>query len=169
MVDDDAIFREPVTEYLRINGFDVLEAGRIRSFDPAAPVVIVTGADDAEAPRRAHEMGATAVLRKPVDLDELLRGLCWDGSGYPDGLRGEAIPLAARIMAVADVYDALHTERPYKPALEHANAVEILLRETDAGASDPRVVTAFVGVLGRWITARSAPMATERRPRARLH
>ena len=71
----------------------------------------------------------------------------WDGSGYPDGLRVEAIPLGARIMAVVDVYDALHTERPYKPALEHANAVEILLRETDAGAWDPRVVTAFVDVL----------------------
>jgi hypothetical protein len=42
-----------------------------------------------------------------------------DGSGYPDGLRGEAIPLGARIMAVVDVYDALHTERPYKPALSH--------------------------------------------------
>ena len=48
----------------------------------------------------------------------------WNGTGYPDGLRGEAIPLGARIIAVVDVYDALHTERPYKPALPHAEAIE---------------------------------------------
>ena len=40
----------------------------------------------------------------------------WDGSGYPDGLRGEAIPLAARVFAVADALDALTTDRPYRPA-----------------------------------------------------
>ena len=71
----------------------------------------------------------------------------WDGSGYPDELRGEAIPLGARIMSVVDVYDALHTERPYKPALSREQAVAILMRETDAGFWDPRVVTAFLGVL----------------------
>lgn len=71
-----------------------------------------------------------------------------DGSGYPDGLKGEAIPLEARIMAVVDVYDALHTARPYKPALGHQEAVSILLRETDAGFWEPRVVTTFLEVLG---------------------
>jgi putative two-component system response regulator len=70
-----------------------------------------------------------------------------DGSGYPDGLRGEAVPLGARIMAVVDVYDALHTERPYKPALSHEESAALLLRETEAGAWDPRVVAAFLGVL----------------------
>lgn len=72
----------------------------------------------------------------------------YDGSGYPDGLRGEAIPLGARIMAVVDVYDALHTERPYKAAMSPAQAVAILLRETEAGAWDPYIVTTFIGVLG---------------------
>ncbi len=67
----------------------------------------------------------------------------WDGSGYPDGLRGEAIPLEARIMAVVDVYDALHTARPYKAAFSHEESVAIIMRETDAGFWDPRVVTAF--------------------------
>ena len=71
----------------------------------------------------------------------------FDGSGYPDGLRGQAIPLEARIMAVVDVYDALHTVRPYKPALSHEHAVAILLRETEAGAWDPQIVTTFIGVL----------------------
>ena len=71
----------------------------------------------------------------------------WDGSGYPDGLRGEAIPLGARIISVVDVYDALHTNRPYRLALSHDEAVTILLQETEAGFWDPRVVTTFLDVL----------------------
>jgi len=71
----------------------------------------------------------------------------WDGSGYPDGLRGEGIPLGARIIAVVDVYDALNTERPYKSALSREQSVSILLQETDAGFWDPRVVTTFLEVL----------------------
>jgi putative two-component system response regulator len=51
---------------------------------------------------------------------------CWDGSGYPNGIKGEAIPLSARIMQICDVYDALRSPRPYKPALDHARAVEII-------------------------------------------
>lgn len=70
-----------------------------------------------------------------------------DGTGYPDGLKGEAIPLGARIMAVVDVYDALHTARPYKKALSHAESVAILLRETEAGYWEPRIVTTLVEVL----------------------
>lgn len=68
----------------------------------------------------------------------------WDGSGYPDGLKGEAIPLGARILAVADVYDALRTQRPYKPPFPHEEAVSILLQETEAGFWDPRVTTTFI-------------------------
>jgi putative two-component system response regulator len=71
----------------------------------------------------------------------------WDGSGYPDGLKGEAIPLGARIISVVDVYDALHTDRPYRTALSHDESVRILLRETEAGFWDPRVVTTFLDVL----------------------
>lgn len=71
----------------------------------------------------------------------------WNGTGYPDGLAGDDIPLGARIIAVVDVYDALHTERPYKSALTHEESVSILTRETDAGYWDPRVVTAFLDVL----------------------
>jgi putative two-component system response regulator len=75
----------------------------------------------------------------------------WDGSGYPDGLAGEAIPLGARIISVVDVYDALTTERPYKRAMSHGEAVAVLLRETEAGAWDEKVVTAFMD------TMRAAP------------
>ncbi|MBC8496364.1 MAG: two-component system response regulator [Anaerolineales bacterium] len=66
----------------------------------------------------------------------------WSGSGYPDGLAGEQIPLAARIMAVVDVYDALRTKRVYKPAFPHEKAFEIITE--DSGSHfDPEVVAAF--------------------------
>jgi putative two-component system response regulator len=71
----------------------------------------------------------------------------FDGSGYPDGLAGEEIPLGARIMAVVDVYDALRTERPYKLALSHAEAVDILWQETAAGSWDPQVAKSFIHML----------------------
>lgn len=67
----------------------------------------------------------------------------WDGSGYPHGLQGKEIPLAARIVAVADVYDALTSHRPYRPALSHGEAREWIV--THYGAQfDPEVVEAFV-------------------------
>jgi ribonuclease P protein subunit RPR2 len=66
----------------------------------------------------------------------------WDGSGYPDGLAGEQIPLAARVFAVADVLDALTTDRPYRPAIPLTEAREMIAAE--AGSHfDPRVVAAF--------------------------
>jgi len=67
----------------------------------------------------------------------------WDGSGYPEGLSGEDIPLSARLMAVADVYDALISKRIYKPAIPHATAVSII--QNDSGSHfDPDVVNAFL-------------------------
>jgi putative two-component system response regulator len=70
-----------------------------------------------------------------------------DGSGYPDGLTKDGIPLGARIMAVVDVWDALVTARPYKRALPPAEALAILERETVAGAWDPVITGAFIDVL----------------------
>jgi len=69
----------------------------------------------------------------------------WDGSGYPEGLAGEAIPLSARLMALADVYDALISRRVYKPAFPHDKAVAIL-RAGRGTHFDPRIVDAFLGV-----------------------
>lgn len=69
----------------------------------------------------------------------------WDGSGYPDGLAGEAIPLAARIMAVADVYDALRAKRPYKPAFSHEKTRRIILKSSGSHF-DPAVIAAFKGI-----------------------
>jgi HD-GYP domain-containing protein (c-di-GMP phosphodiesterase class II) len=70
----------------------------------------------------------------------------FDGSGYPDGLRGEEIPLVARIVACCDAYDAMTTERPYRPALPTATAFAELRREA-GGQFDPRVVDALARVV----------------------
>jgi putative two-component system response regulator len=67
----------------------------------------------------------------------------WDGSGYPDGLAGEEIPLLARILQVADIYDALTTARPYKSAFSHQHAIEIMLEEARRGWRDPELVPLF--------------------------
>jgi len=70
----------------------------------------------------------------------------WDGSGYPDGLRGEAIPLLARVLQLVDVYDALRSLRPYKPALTAAAALEQMQSEAERGWYDPRLVEFFFRV-----------------------
>lgn len=67
----------------------------------------------------------------------------WDGSGYPDGLRGEQIPLLARTLQVVDIYDALVHPRSYKPAFSTEKALRILQDETDLGWRDPAIVKAF--------------------------
>lgn len=69
----------------------------------------------------------------------------WDGSGYPKGLQGENIPLSGRIMALADVYDALISARVYKPAFSHEKAKTIIL-ESEGTHFDPKVVQAFISV-----------------------
>jgi len=69
-----------------------------------------------------------------------------DGSGYPDGLRGEAIPLQARILQIADIYDALTTDRPYREALAHNEALSILFAEAENGWLDSIVVAQFAQI-----------------------
>ncbi len=80
----------------------------------------------------------------------------WDGKGYPDGLAGEEIPFAARILCVADVYDALTTARSYRDSLSHARAVEVM-RESP-GQFDPQLLDAFLGwAESSEVPARSSP------------
>lgn len=69
----------------------------------------------------------------------------WDGSGYPAGLKGEEIPLSGRLMAVADVYDALISKRIYKPAFSHDKAVS-MIREGRGTHFDPDIVDAFLEI-----------------------
>jgi putative two-component system response regulator len=67
----------------------------------------------------------------------------WDGSGYPDGLRGKDIPLLARILQISDIYDALTSARPYKLALSPEQALDIMRQETARGWRDPELVSLF--------------------------
>jgi putative two-component system response regulator len=78
----------------------------------------------------------------------------WDGSGYPDGLAGEEIPLSARIMAVADVYDALRSNRPYKPAFTHEMSRGIILQGRGTHF-DPVLVDAFMTVEAEFAAIRA--------------
>jgi diguanylate cyclase (GGDEF)-like protein/putative nucleotidyltransferase with HDIG domain len=93
---------------------------------------------------------------------------CWDGSGYPHGLAGERIPLAARIVCVADVYDVLTSDRSFKQALDHATALDVMRR--DVGRQfDPAVFRAFEEVVGEWTGSAAAVQAgaSTGTPRAR--
>lgn len=69
----------------------------------------------------------------------------WDGNGYPDGLRGKSIPLAARIVTIADVFDALTHERPYKPAWTAEKALEEMER-LSGKVFDPKILNIFMGM-----------------------
>jgi putative nucleotidyltransferase with HDIG domain len=71
----------------------------------------------------------------------------WDGSGYPDGLKGKQIPLAARIFAIVDVFDALTSDRPYRPAWSKERAIDYI-REQSGSQFDPKVVEAFMKLIG---------------------
>ncbi len=73
----------------------------------------------------------------------------WDGTGYPRGLKGDEIPLCGRIMAIADVYDALVSERIYKPALSHDQAVDIIVKESGRHF-DPQLVEVFTDIAPRF-------------------
>src|SRR5262249_60888899 len=84
-----------------------------------------------------HLAGASVVIRHHHERR--------DGSGYPDGLAGDAIPLGARIVAVADVFDALTSERPYRSAMPFRAALEYLVSEA-GGTLDGDVVTGAVDV-----------------------
>jgi putative two-component system response regulator len=69
----------------------------------------------------------------------------WDGSGYPQGLSGDNIPIAARLMAIADVYDALISRRVYKESMPHEKAVLIMIEGRDSHF-DPDMLDAFLSI-----------------------
>jgi len=69
----------------------------------------------------------------------------WDGTGYPRGLAGEQIPLSARIVAIADVYDALTSKRPYKNAFSHDEAIRII-KDERGKHFDPYIIDVFMDI-----------------------
>jgi HD-GYP domain-containing protein (c-di-GMP phosphodiesterase class II) len=80
----------------------------------------------------------------------------WDGSGYPEGLKGEKIPMLARIFAVADVWDALTSERPYRRPISFSEALDYI-RSESGKHFDPKVVEAFTQVLGEMLKEQQRP------------
>ena len=78
-----------------------------------------------------------------------------DGSGYPDGLKGEQIPVMARVLQIVDVYDALTTQRPYKRAFSASEALEIMANEVSKGWWDPHIFAEFQQMRSR----RAGPIA----------
>lgn len=105
-----------------------------------------------EMMQRHAEYGAEILGEHPSPLLQLAREVAlfhherWDGSGYPHGLKGHNIPLSARIVSIADVFDALTSERPYKKAWSEAKAIQLL--NDEAGLHfDPELVPLFIGCL----------------------
>jgi len=98
-----------------------------------------------------HPIAGMELLRDvefPWDVLPMIRGHHerWDGHGYPDGLAGEAIPLSARILCVADVYDALTTQRPYRRAFDARDALKLM--SADSGRQfDPEILTRFLRMM----------------------
>src|SRR5207237_264419 len=102
---------------------------------------------------RQHVVIGSQILAPLAHLGIIIGGVRshherWDGNGHPDGLRGEAIPIAARIVAAAEVYDALSTSRPYQDKMTPERAVE---RMTDLAGTvlDPRMFEALAAVVAR--------------------
>ena len=107
-------------------------------------------ADELELMRR-HAIGGWLILHESAEPDPIARLVRssherWDGTGYPDGLSGDAIPLGARIITICDAYDAMTHDRPYRPARSVAEALEELRR--GAGVRyDPTLVAVFVSAV----------------------
>lgn len=127
--------------------------------------------DEELAQIRPHPETGWAILQDLDQLQHLVPAVLhhheqYDGSGYPDGLAGEAIPLSARILAVADAYDAMVSNRPYRHGMPHEN-VETIFRDGAGKQWDPRVIEAFFRnmpeILDLWNSHR--PQMPRRRPR----
>ena len=107
-----------------------------------------------EAIRRAETcIGPNSFLRMAREIAECHHER-WDGTGYPHGLKKEEIPLSARIMAIADIYDALISERPYKPAFSHRQAYEIITKGDEYTLPEhfsPAILETFRAIQPIWV------------------
>src|SRR5207237_9304073 len=137
---------EPLRRALRLGGY-LHDLGKI-----AVPDAVLLKAGELTPAERLQ------IRRHPALGADLVRGLHtldavrpivrhhherWDGAGYPDGLKGEEIPLTARILTVVDCFDALREDRQYRRGLTREEAVEFLLKNSGS-QYDPRVVVLFI-------------------------
>jgi len=100
---------------------------------------------------RSHSTRGEEICRHIRSMSEVLPIIRhhhekYDGTGYPDRLRGEEIPLLARVLQIADIYDALTSPRPYKPAYTPADALRTIEEETGSGWRDPALVSLFLRI-----------------------
>ncbi len=113
--------------------FEEMKKHTVYGAEALAKAELVSGIDD-----------NTSFLRTAREI-ALTHHEKWDGTGYPSGLKGQEIPSSGRLMALADVYDALTSERVYKKAMSHENAV-IIIRDGSGTHFDPEVVAAFLAL-----------------------
>jgi putative two-component system response regulator len=97
---------------------------------------------------KQHPAQGVVIVEPLESLRDVIPLIRWhherlDGRGYPDGLRGDEIPLPVRVLSVADVYDALASARPYRPGLPHAACLEQLRGDARGGSLDPELVERF--------------------------
>jgi len=96
-----------------------------------------------EHPLKGYDIASKIAMLHPIMPAVRNHHERWDGSGYPDKMKENEIPLAARIVAIADAYDAMSTDRPYKTALS-LEECEAILRKTAAKMYDPELIEVFV-------------------------
>jgi len=130
------------------------DVGKISVADDIVAARRPLTADEVQAMRGHCQVGAELLRQTELENARLAADVAayhheaWDGSGYPHGIGGTAIPLAARIVAIADAFDAMTGDRPYQPAL----GIEAALAQLEAGAGsryDPRLVPQFVALVRR--------------------
>lgn len=109
---------------------------------------------------QSHPTVAENILRRAPQLDLIVPAVLfhherWDGAGYPDGLSGETIPLMARILAIADAFDAMTSDRPYRKALSIQHA--LLELKANAGKQfDPNLVESFINAMSSEVQSNAA-------------
>jgi HD-GYP domain-containing protein (c-di-GMP phosphodiesterase class II) len=148
-----------LADELRLDPLDATETELVAVLHDVGKLAVDPDILDWPGPLDDHQR--ERVRRHTIEGEELLAGVAglehlagavratheaWDGSGYPDGLRGEQIPLTARIVSVVDAYDAMTSERAYRRPLPRREVLQRL--KSGAGAQfDPRVVGALLRIL----------------------
>jgi len=142
---DESLARNEEIQY----GFTLHDVGKIGVPDEILNKPGKLSEDEWKVMRTHPELGARIV--EPIGFSGAMVGIIlhhherWDGAGYPTGLKGTEIPLAARTFAVADAYDAMTSERPYRPAMSDDRTIHVILDER-GNAFDPEIVDVFLGL-----------------------
>jgi putative nucleotidyltransferase with HDIG domain len=156
----------------RSAGTELDYAARLRDVGMLALPDVVVDADGPLSDEQwelvcAHPAAGAELLAEVPELGLCVEGVRWhherwDGGGYPDGLRGDEIPVAARVIAACDVFAAIASDRPYRPALGGEAALEQVARASDSQL-DPGVVDAMLATFGKSVRHRAVAGGASRR------